>query len=642
MSLKPSPANYGERATEIPLPTCAVSRSSEAKPLCQVNGFQVWRCPSSATDFVWPKPTDTIPKVDPAGDRIGNACANHEASESVLNIATALLDRFTEGAKKLSVLDVACGYGTCLRLAADKRWKCFGIEPSAHAREVAAKRHGNRINIVERAEDLLPQRFDLIFMFEALEHLTDPYPLFFTLFGRDAIGPETLVVITTPNARSHEAIANPSGWAYRNPPSRLVFYSARSLEILLRRLMFKSLHLAGIEPLPSGPASHFDDEAASLNDELGGFLGLVAEAKGSDFKEFMHERYVPGAFWKLTEYEHLPRYALAGTLANGKRVLDFGCGTGYGSAILAEVAVSVVGLDISTDAIEWAKAMHRNPRLAFELRSDLGRGLPPASFDLVTCFEMIEHVDFEMQQATIQSIAKLLTPEGKLVISTPDPRFTADYGNNPYHLREMSEAEFMELLQPCFRQVTMLKQWVRPSILIGTQTFPGLEPVVFGPLEKHSGYDSLVGFVAICSNQAFSPPPHFCQFDTTTNFNRKTLETEHQLNRLRFENQCLLDGKALLESQAMELNRVLAETRTWVDTLIEGKNWLEGQVNALEAQLQELDHVLEETRAWLKEREGLLAETQAVNLAQSSQIKRLLEEVEHYQNTSREPLDSEP
>jgi 2-polyprenyl-3-methyl-5-hydroxy-6-metoxy-1,4-benzoquinol methylase len=444
-------------------------------------------------------------------------------TEPSLHLVTELLDRFPEGKRELLVLDIGCGYGTHLRLAADRGWKCFGIEPSVHARGISQERHGDRLTVVERAEDLLPIRFDLIIMLEVIEHLQDPYPLFFTLFGRKAIGPETLVVISTPNARSTEAVIDPGGWQYRHPPSHLIFYSAKSLQVLLSRLLFKEVNIHGIVQSPPRQTAHFDDEQPSINDEMSGFLGIVAEARGSEFKEFMHERYVPGAYWKLTEYEHFPRYTLAAHLAKGARVLDFGCGTGYGTALLAEVAESVVGMDIAEAAIKWARETHRNPKLGFDLRSDLGRGFQQGSFDLVTCFEMIEHVSHEMQLETVRSIAHLLAPGGKLLISTPDPKFTAPYGDNPYHIHEMTEPEFMELLRESFRYVTMLKQWVRPSVLIGRQSIPGVEPVMFGALSKAVAADAPVGFIAICSNQPIDGPPLLCLFDMSADFNGETL-----------------------------------------------------------------------------------------------------------------------
>lgn len=553
-------------------PLCPISKSTDTHPLCQVDGFNIWRCPESATDFVWPMPDDKTLKdlYDreawfEGGERGGYEDYDAQTEPSLQSVKE-LLDRFPKDKGELTILDIGCGYGNHLRLAADRGWKCFGVEPSAHARGIAQQRHGDRLTVVERAEDLLPMRFDLIIMFEVIEHLQDPYTLLFTLFGREAIGPETLLVISTPNARSPEAINDPGGWAYRHPPSHLVFYSAKSLQILLRRLLFQEINIHGIVPLPPQPLARFDDEQPSINDDLNGFLGIVAEARGSDFKEFMHERYVPGSYWKLTEYEHFPRYNLAAHLAQGARVLDFGCGTGYGTALLGEVAASVIGMDIDEKAIQWARETHRNPKLNFEQRADLGRGFPPGSFDLVTCFEMIEHVDHAMQLDTIRSIAHLLTPGGKLVISTPDPRFTAPYGVNPYHLREMTEPEFMELLQVGFKHVTMLKQWVRPSILIGNQSIPGAEPVIFGALSKEVAIDLPVGFVAICSNQPIDALPQSCQFDTSTDFNYQILETEHKLNRLRYENYSLVNANMALTNakQWLELNR--EQSTAWLES----------------------------------------------------------------------------
>lgn len=610
-------------------PTCPVSHSTENQRLCEVDGFEIWRCPETATDFVWPMPSDaTLKKLYDreawfeGGEHGGYQNYDLQTAPS-LHLVTSLLDRFPPREKTYTVLDVGCGYGTHLRLAADRQWKCFGVETSAHARNVATERHGERMSIVERTEDILPQCFDLVLMLEVIEHLKDPYALFFTLFGKGAIGPETLVVITTPNARSNDAVENPGAWAYRHPPSHLVYYSAKSLEIFLKRLMFKDIHLRGLVDLQPRETARFGDEEASINDELSCSLGVCAEAKGSDFKEFMHERYMPGAYWKLTEYEHLPRYAFSSTFAKGAKVLDFGCGTGYGSSSLAKVAASVVGLDISAEAIDWARKMHRNPRLTFDRRSDLGQGLEPHSFDLVTCFEMIEHVNHEMQIATVKSIATLLKPEGKLVMSTPDPEFTAPYGDNPYHLREMTEAEFRELLEPSFKYVTMLKQWVRPNIFIGQDTVPSKESIIFGRVAQSGTDDAPVGFVAICSNQPFDLPPQFCQFDTTSDYNGQMLEAEHRLNRIRFENQKLIESKEWLaeskdwlekqvkqhelalqerESALQERERaikgmeeVLAETRTWVANLTEAKEWLAGQNQALDGQLTEHKRLLAES-----------------------------------------------
>ncbi len=113
-----------------------------------------------------------------------------------------------------------------------------------------------------------------------------------------------------------------------------------------------------------------------------------------------------------------------------------------------------------------------NERLRFERRDDLGHGLPADSFDLVTCFEMIEHVDQKTQALAIESIHRLLAPAGKLVISTPNPKVTENYGENPFHLHEMNEDEFVGLLSEHFKYVQILRQWIRPSVLIAQQACP--------------------------------------------------------------------------------------------------------------------------------------------------------------------------
>lgn len=621
-------------------PTCPICHSSKVLHLCKSEGYDVWRCPNSSTDFVWPLPTPAALKQlydreawFQGGEKGGYADYDAQTEPS-LAVVTELLSRFKAADKELAVLDIGCGYGNHLQLAADQGWKCFGIEPSEHARAIIKARHGDRITVVERAEDLLPKRFDLVLMFEVIEHLADPYKLLFTLFGRDAIGPETLIVISTPNARSFDAIGNPAGWAYRHPPSHLVFYSAKSLHQLLTRLLFKDIRIRGVVPVQSEFSARFDDEVPSLNDAHSGYLGVLAEATGSTFKEFMHERYVPDTFWKLTEYEHFPRYALAAQMAQGTRVLDFGCGTGYGTAKLGKVADTVLGIDISEEAIRWAREAHHNPKLSFDIRADLGRGLDQASFDLVTCFEMIEHVDHATQVATIRSISRLLTPSGKLVISTPDPAFTAPYGPNPYHLREMSEIEFLELLSSDFKFVTMLKQWVRPSVVIAKNALSSAEQVDFARLDAQDTGDAPIGFVAICSNEPFDPPPYWCQFDTSADFNQQTLETEHKLNRLRFECYQLKEKNLVTQTALASTAEEKASMQAGRD-FFEKENELRKEEIAfiqahsarLQLELKLLRTDANDTKTWLSSQsdawERLAKEREQTALQQSAELQTL-------------------
>ena len=109
--------------------------------------------------------------------------------------------------------------------------------------------------------------------------------------------------------------------------------------------------------------------------------------------EFTGERLIPGQVDVDLLNEHMARYAFAARLARGKRVLDAGCGAGYGSAELAPAALSVIGIDVAPEAVEFARANYQLPNLEFELGSCTALPHAEGAFDLVVAFEVIEHLE---------------------------------------------------------------------------------------------------------------------------------------------------------------------------------------------------------------------------------------------------------
>ena len=69
--------------------------------------------------------------------------------------------------------------------------------------------------------------------------------------------------------------------------------------------------------------------------------------------EFTGNRVIPRQVNDNLWSEHVARYAFARRYARGLRVLDAGCGIGYGSAELSQDAAEVVGVDLSPEAIEY-------------------------------------------------------------------------------------------------------------------------------------------------------------------------------------------------------------------------------------------------------------------------------------------------
>ncbi len=495
--------------------------------LCHVDGADVYTCATCRADHVFPMPSEQALKSYydrsawfEGGEKGGYEDYDAQTAWSV-DLLNAILAPFA-GRSGLSILDVGCGYGTHLAIAAKQGWRCFGVEPSAHARAKAQERLGGEAYVVETIADLIPHEFDVVLMLDVVEHLRSPYPTFYQLFSIGAITAKTVVLITTPNAGSADAKRDPAAWAYRHPASHLVYYAPETLSYFLTRLHFKNIEVGG------------SDANAATRADLSSCAGLIATASGSDFTEFMRERFVPGTWSKLAEYEHMPRYALAKPLAANKSVLDFGCGTGYGAAILADTATEVVGLDIDAGALEWARDSHRNARLTFRRHDDLGATLPAASFDLVTCFEMIEHVDHKTQLAVVASIARLLRDDGVLLISTPNPAVTALYGANPYHLREMSEAELRDLLSPHFTHIRILRQYVHVGVAIDDGNADGR--LALGPMEDDGAIETKpLAFIALCSRQPVPEISSRILFDQDTDYIQQFMSKQNALYKTRLD-----------------------------------------------------------------------------------------------------------
>jgi ubiquinone/menaquinone biosynthesis C-methylase UbiE len=177
--------------------------------------------------------------------------------------------------------------------------------------------------------------------------------------------------------------------------------------------------------------------------------------------KFTGERFVPGAAGEIW-YEHWHRYHFAAPLVRDRTVLDVACGAGYGSALLAGSAASVSGVDISTEAIDHARARYAaQGNLAFHAADCGALPFADASFDAVVSFETIEHI--AAQEAFLDQARRVLRPGGLLILSCPNKREYSDRREsvNPFHVRELYREELAALLAPRFAHTAWYGQ--KPS-----------------------------------------------------------------------------------------------------------------------------------------------------------------------------------
>jgi ubiquinone/menaquinone biosynthesis C-methylase UbiE len=175
--------------------------------------------------------------------------------------------------------------------------------------------------------------------------------------------------------------------------------------------------------------------------------------------EWTGERCVPWADEVQGIYEHLHRYHFATSFAAGKQLLELASGEGYGAAILAQHAAHVTAIDIDHDSIAHSRTTYDLPNLEFVEGSMLDLGsFEDAAFDVVVCFEALEHV--REHDELIGGAARVLRPDGLLVLSTPDrDTYNAQIVEpNPFHMRELSRSELLDLLQRHFQHVSLWGQ----------------------------------------------------------------------------------------------------------------------------------------------------------------------------------------
>ncbi len=205
------------------------------------------------------------------------------------------------------------------------------------------------------------------------------------------------------------------------------------------------------------------------------------------------ERFVPGEETSAMSLEHHHRYRFAQKYCRDKKVLDIACGEGYGCQILSETAASVYGCDISKEIV--AHAERKYPEIKFRVGSVAENLFAEDSFDVITCFETIEHVPAEVQASALANFVKYLKPNGILIVSTPNTE-SPQHVPNSFHKKEFNEKEFCRFLQKYFSFVKIIGQNITCISLIANENKIFPLDVAEKPDVKKARY-----LIALCSQE---------------------------------------------------------------------------------------------------------------------------------------------
>lgn len=152
--------------------------------------------------------------------------------------------------------------------------------------------------------------------------------------------------------------------------------------------------------------------------------------------------------------EHLKAYEFVRDFVKGKKVLEVGCGDGYGSAYLAKTAAEVTGMDYEKDIILSAKNKYSCKNLSFVDGDATCLEFENGSFDVICSFQVIEHIPEDQLLQYLSEIKRVLKNDGTFCLSTLNLEHSIKcpltYQKNPAHCKEFALGDLKKLLNGAF------------------------------------------------------------------------------------------------------------------------------------------------------------------------------------------------
>lgn len=222
---------------ETKCPVCG----GKGKHYANKNSFQVQRCAQCDLMFVWPMPANSVAVYE--GDYFTGATQGFGYTDYDVDKQPMVptfqnylrrIARYVAPATGKRLLDVGAATGFFLNLARAEGWETAGIEPSESAAQMARDKRLDVKTGLLIPGVFAPASFDVITLWDVIEHLPDPLATMTVVSG--LLKPGGLIAVNTPDSSSLWARIMGRQWHLLCPPEHLCLFSNAALDRLLGRI----------------------------------------------------------------------------------------------------------------------------------------------------------------------------------------------------------------------------------------------------------------------------------------------------------------------------------------------------------------------------------------------------------------------
>ena len=200
------------------------------------NMFPLYICRTCGHFFVWPMPDDNLRIYSEnyfSGAELGFGYVDYDRDKQVM---VPTFEKYLDliesaGAKSGKLLDVGAATGFFLNLARNRGWEPFGVELSDYAASIGRAKGLNIMTGVLAGGEFPESFFDVITLWDVIEHMPDPRSTLREL--QRTLKPGGLIAINTPDSSSLIAKALGKSWHLVVPPEHLNLFHRQSLRLLL-------------------------------------------------------------------------------------------------------------------------------------------------------------------------------------------------------------------------------------------------------------------------------------------------------------------------------------------------------------------------------------------------------------------------